>query len=351
MRNAVIIPIQKLSFLRLLQIVFFVVLALFFGKTLFIPLSYGLFTAVILYPVCKSLEKRKISKQVAIFICLLIIALLITVLLLLLTFEIKAFANDLPLLQNKMTASIAQLQQWLLQRFNISISQQAIWMENLGEGFLKNTANLLQQTLAATFNTVFIACIVPVFMALFLYNRNTFIQFVQSLVGDQFKPQVNRILKVTIHIFHRYIRGMIFVYLTVGTLNTIGLLLLGVKHALLFGMLTAIMTIIPYLGIIVSSILPISVAWITTGNIWVPLGVIAVFGIAQYLEANVIFPFIVGVQLNVNTWATLVAIITGGIIWGVSGMILFMPFVAMLKITSDYIKEWKPLNILLSRTH
>ncbi len=70
----------------------------------------------------------------------------------------------------------------------------------------------------------------------------------------------------------------------------------------------------------------------------------------QYLEANVIFPYIVGAQLNVNTWATLISIIIGGIIWGVSGMILFIPFVAIMKIVTDYIEDWKPLKVLLSRT-
>lgn len=74
------------------------------------------------------------------------------------------------------------------------------------------------------------------------------------------------------------------------------------------------------------------------------------FAIVQYLEANVIFPKVVGVQLNVSTWAMLVAVIAGGILWGVSGMVLFIPFVALLKIGSDYVEEWKPLNILLSRS-
>jgi len=139
------------------------------------------------------------------------------------------------------------------------------------------------------------------------------------------------------------------VYLVVGTLNSIGLLLLGVDHAILFGMLTAFMTMIPYVGIIISSLLPITVAWVTTNSVFYPLGVIAIFAFVQYLENSVIFPKIVGQQLNVSSWAILVALIAGGIVWGVSGMVLFMPFVAILKIISGYIEEWKPLNILLSR--
>ncbi|MNS56344.1 pheromone autoinducer 2 transporter [compost metagenome] len=109
------------------------------------------------------------------------------------------------------------------------------------------------------------------------------------------------------------------------------------------------MTIIPYVGIIVSSLLPISVAWLSTDSLWYPLGVIAVFGFVQYLEANLIFPMVVGAQLNINTWASIIAIIIGGILWGASGMVLSLPLLAILKLLSEHIKDWKALNILLSR--
>ena len=142
---------------------------------------------------------------------------------------------------------------------------------------------------------------------------------------------------------------MTLVYIIVGILNSIGLFALGVRNAILFGFLCSVMTIIPYIGIFISALLPISIIWLETNNVWYPLGVIAVFSIVQYLEANVIFPKVVGTQLEVSTLAMLVAVIAGGIIWGVAGMILFIPFLAILKIISDHIKEWKPLNVLLSR--
>jgi len=177
-----------------------------------------------------------------------------------------------------------------------------------------------------------------------------FVRFLSTMIGEKYKSQLHIILHKTVHTYHSYIKGMILVYIIVGILNSIGLFALGVEHAFLFGILTAIMTIIPYIGIIVSALLPISLAWITTGSIWIPLAIVAVFVFVQYLEANVIFPKVVAAQLNINTWATLVSIIAGGIIWGVSGMILFIPFVAILKIVADYMEDWKPLKILLNRT-
>lgn len=92
-----------------------------------------------------------------------------------------------------------------------------------------------------------------------------------------------------------------------------------------------------------------SVAFITKDSIWNPIGVIGVFAFVQYLEANVIFPKVVGKQLDLSTWATLVAIVAGGIIWGIAGMILFIPMVAILKIIAQNVPEWEPLYILLNR--
>ncbi len=92
-----------------------------------------------------------------------------------------------------------------------------------------------------------------------------------------------------------------------------------------------------------------TVAIVTKDSLWYPVGVIFIFTFVQYLEANIIFPKVVGVQLNLSTWSTLVAITAGTILWGVAGMILFIPMLAILKIISDQVAGLKSLNILLNR--
>ena len=96
-----------------------------------------------------------------------------------------------------------------------------------------------------------------------------------------------------------------------------------------------------------SAILPITMIWIQTNNVLYPIGVIAIFTFVQYLEANIIFPYVVGKQLGINTLASIISIFLGGVIWGVSGMVLFLPFIAMLKIISNHIDELMPLNAVL----
>ncbi|GAA0550301.1 AI-2E family transporter [Chitinophaga japonensis] len=338
------------SVTKLLQLVFFAAAILYFGKTLFIPLFFGLLVAMVMYPVCKGLERKGWSRTLATTVSLSIVALLFLMLLALLAWQVSAFWHDWPQIARKLEILLLDVQTWIAEQAGVTLDVQTNWLRNVAMNAGNIVSNMLRGTLSTTMNVFFMLFMVPVFAALFLYHRRVFVQYLRVVVGPAYRERLDRILQEVIHTYFNYIKGMILVYIIVGALNSIGLLALGIRHAVLFGMLTAIMTIIPYIGIVASALLPISVAWTTKGSIWYPLGVVGVFSFVQYLEANVIFPKVVGAQLNVSTWATLVAILAGGILWGVSGMVLFIPFVAILKIVTDHVGEWKGLNLLLSRT-
>ncbi|HMO33039.1 MAG TPA: AI-2E family transporter [Lacibacter sp.] len=327
-----------------------VLLLLYAGELLFVPLFYGLFIAIVLYPVTRWLEHHRVPRPLAIALGLTLVLLLFLLLLWLFVLQLQALWKDLPLLQQKLLPALAALQEWLRTHWGITLSEQHNWLLQLGEKAPGIAGNLVAGTLHTTATVLFMVFIIPVFAALFLYNRGDFVLFLEKLAGRAYADRLHHLLRNIIHTYFHFIRGMLLVYLIVGILNSIGLLALGIEHAILFGFLTAIMTIIPYVGIFVSALLPITLAWVTKDSIWYPLGVVGVFGFVQYLEANVIFPKVVAAQLNVSTWATLVAFIAGGIVWGVNGMILFIPFVAILKMVSDVVPEWAALNVLLRRT-
>jgi len=281
----------------------------------------------------------------AITACLLMVTILIAALVALLVWQLRIFSKDAPAILEKLEGLLGQFQAWMTENMGAATDIQNNWNEK----FTAALGGILTSTVQTTLNTLFILFLTPVFTALFMYHRKILVQYLKLVTPGIYQQQLDIILQQTIHTYFNYIKGMVLVYLIVGILNSIGLFALGVDHAILFGMICAIMTIIPYVGIFISALLPISVVWLETGNIWYPLGVVAVFGFVQYLEANVIFPKVVGTQLHVSTLAMLVAIIAGGIIWGVAGMVLFIPFAAILKIISDNIEGWKPINLLLSR--
>lgn len=331
------------------QLIFFIAAILYFGQALFIPLSFSLLVALILYPMCSKLEKNKWPRSLAITFSLLIVVILFVALGWLFVWQVKYLRQDIPALSEKLEGVWQQVEQWLAINTNLRVNSQEDWLQQLFTNTGSTATDILKGFFAGITNFLFILFIIPVFTALFLYHREQFVNFIQSIFSQKYNERLRHILHETSFTYYKYIIGLIKVYLIVGTLNSIGLLLLGIEHAILFGMLTAFMTMIPYVGIMVSALLPITVAWLTKGSLWYPLGVVAVFSFVQYLENSVIFPRVVGTELKVSTWAILVSLIAGGLLWGISGMVLFMPFVAILKIISDDIEEWKPINILLSR--
>jgi len=113
-------------------------------------------------------------------------------------------------------------------------------------------------------------------------------------------------------------------------------------------MIAALMTIIPYFGIVISALLPITISYLHTSTLVQPIGIIAVFSVVQYLEAYLIFPYVVGKHVNLNTLASLVAIFLGGLFWGVTGMVLFVPFVAVFRIFASHYPGMRPWSAILS---
>ncbi|NUQ24939.1 MAG: AI-2E family transporter [Saprospiraceae bacterium] len=331
------------------NVLLFTVLAFFIlyqGRILFIPLSFAVLISFILYPICKILEKYT-GRVVSIAVGLLLLGVFGFIL-----FEI--LANSISLVQEKFVVSKDKIValgdviiQYLDNLFLITNEQRQALVQQLYDQVLQGIFPLLSRTIFASAGTLTFLLIIPIFVTLILYYREILVAFALSAVPESQVAHIKTALHELTTTYFRFAKGMALVYAIVGTLNSIGFLLIGLPHAVYFGMLAAILTFFPYVGIMIGGSAAIMVAWTTYDSIWYPLGVIAILGVVQYLEANVIFPYTVGKQLKINPFATFVVVIVGGIVWGAAGIILFIPFAAILKILADQIDDLRPLAILL----
>jgi predicted PurR-regulated permease PerM len=264
------------------------------------------------------------------------------------------FAGSLALLQEKFADSREKLagqaarllmlvDRWL----GVDAERQQALVERWSENFLQEIFPLMRQALYFSTNTLAMALVIPIFMALILYYREMLVRFVLVAVPERQVRGFRATIRAIKSTFFRFAKGMALVYLLVGLLNSVGFLLLGLPHAVYFGIMAALLTFFPYVGILVGGLAAVIVAWTTFDSVWYPMGVVAILGLVQYLEANVIFPLAVGHQLRINPLATFVAILLGGIIWGGAGMVLFVPFAAILKILADEVDDLAPLALLL----
>jgi predicted PurR-regulated permease PerM len=335
--------------LRILQYIVCGSIILYAGRSLFIPLSFAVLISFVLYPICAWLERKGINRISAILISTLLLIGVGLSAIALLVQQFAAFLKEWTLIKLKVEESFQQFSQFLVDYYAISKEQQDQMLNQLFNQSSGNLIEFIRQFLSASAVGAVLLILIPVFAVLILYYRHMLVEVLYRLFPNEQNETIKNILFLTITTYYNFIKGMILVYAIVGVLNSIGLLILGVPHAILFGFIVAILTFIPYIGIMIGALLPVAMAWITYNSIWYALGVVAVFAFVQYLEANVIFPLAVSNRLNINALATLAAIIVGGIIWGVSGMILFVPFLAIIKLVADHHPKMKTISMMLGK--
>lgn len=338
---------RKVSPLTIIQYVVFVSVILYFGRPILVPLAYAVLISFVLYPLCVWMERKGVSRMTAISISVGLITILICLLSLILVKQLADFAHEWSSLQPRITTAFSQMKVTITDSFGITPDQQEQWLSKLLDHIAAGSMKFIGGTISGSATSIVLAVLIPVYVVLILYYRTLWKELLFRLLPSENHERIVSMLSLTVQAYYNFIKGMGIVYVIVGFLNSLGLLALGIPHAFLFGLIASILTFIPYVGIMVGALLPVTIAWATNDSVWYPIGVIGVFAFVQYLEANVIFPFAVSNRLKVNTLAVLISIFVGGLFWGVSGMILFVPFVGIAKLISDHDQRLATLSMAL----
>lgn len=326
-----------------------IVTILWVGKPFLVPLAYALVIALVLFPFCRYFQERGAGRVLSILLPILMLSALFAGLVVLFSYEMVILAGKWPLIQHQIEPFLDRVQHQLESDLGWTTEKQVAWAKEQLAALGQNAGTLIKHTFSTAAMALFNLIIIPIYVALILLYREKLAAFVIAVSPAHYRDRLPGVIRDTVSIFSRFIRGMVLVYLIVGLLNTLGLWLLGVETPLTYGMITAVMTIIPYFGIIISGAIPIVVTWVETSSLWQPVGILVVFTVVQYLEANLIFPMVVGRFVDLNTLAAIVAILLGGMIWGLAGMILFLPMFGVFRLIASHFPELKPWEELLGK--
>jgi predicted PurR-regulated permease PerM len=333
--------------ITVLQAIVFVSVILYFGRDIFIPLAFAMLFSFVLYPVCAWLERRGMGRIASILVAMACISCLGALVVFLLAFQLTRFLNEWPTVYAKLVQLVNDTSQLLTDQFGVTEIQKQDFVSKLSNQSGGSVISLIGGTISASAYMLLNMVLVPVYVILILGNRAYWVSILSRIFPAETGASLRKMISLTINTYYSFIKGMALVYLIVGVLNSIGLMLLGVPHAILFGLIASVLTFIPYAGIVVGSLLPMAMAWITFDSIWYPVGVVAIFTFVQYLEANIIFPWAVSIRLNINTLIMLITIFAGGLLWGMAGMILFVPFIGIAKLIADHNPKWKTISMVL----
>jgi putative heme transporter len=334
-------PFDRLDYIYKLSVVVALsIAATILARDIVVPLAFAAFLSVVLLPIVKKLERRKLGPAFSIIIVLVATVVFLGLLIWLVVDQVVGLVNDLPNLQAKFENYINSVSNTLRRDFGVSLSDQNKF---LGEA-VKTGGTYLGDVLISTTNTLTVLIQIPIYIFLFLIYRDKFRDFFLSLIpGDNefvWKKDMERVIQ-------GYISGLTLVTLIIACLNCVGLLVLGIDHAIFFGILSGVLTIIPYVGIILGALFPLIMALITKDSLWYAVGVVAVFAVVQFLEGNFITPRITGSRVSINALAAIIALVIAGKILGIAGMILAIPAIGVLKILLPHTDHLKPFVILL----
>jgi len=189
-----------------------------------------------------------------------------------------------------------------------------------------------------------------VYIFLILFYQPLLLDFIYKVFSSDKQSQVAEIVTQTKGVIQRYLIGLFIEMVLVAILNSIGLLILGIEYAFLIGILGALLNLIPYIGGVIAVAIPIMIALVTKESPLFALYVTAIYIFIQLIDNNYIVPKIVASKVRINALVSIVAVLVGGALWGVAGMFLSIPLVAIVKVICDRIESLKPFGFLLGDT-
>ena len=321
--------------------------AMIIAKGILIPLSLALVFALLLYPLSERLERVLVPRSIASVICILLLIGSVLAIGYMFGLQLESISTELPEISVRADKKLSEIQEYLAATFGIKETAQAAYVRRAVNDFLQNSSAIYETTFTITAGILNYLVVVPIALFFMLYYRTFFKDFLYQVTPRQQHDRLERVLEQIQRVMQEYILGLFTVIGIVAALNIIGLSLVGIKYAIFFGFLAALLTIIPYVGIFIGSLLPILYALFTTDSLFYPIAVAVVFWLVQVLEGNFITPKVVGNKVQLNPFAAILALLVGGAIWGPAGMILFIPFLAMLKVVFDAVESLQPLGYVL----
>ena len=312
-------------------------------REILVPLAIALLIAILLNPMVNWLSRKKFPRVGAISFALLIAFLFMAGIGYFLSAEIAGFTDQMPLMKKKVVHLVEQTQTEISHRFNIDTARQKKALEEAGT----NMKPLIGSTAGVVLNSIATLVLLPVYAFLFLYYKNLLLNFLYEIFSEENFKEVGAVLRQTKAAIQSYMYGLMVEALIVAILNSLALLILGVKYWVLLGVLGAILNILPFIGGIVSAALPVIIATITKDGFHTQLLIIGAYMVIQFVDNHFLVPYIVSSKVKINALISIVFVLLGGAVWGVSGMFLSIPFAGILKIIFDRVDELKPWGKLL----
>jgi predicted PurR-regulated permease PerM len=332
-----------------IKLLMLLLLAVFitYGENVVIPFVFSILLSILLLPVTNFFEQklrlpRSISNLIAVIFALALIASLIYFI----SNQVASFLQEMPEIKSRLQKHTHTLQVWIQQKFKLSSKEQSEVISSATD--VSTTGpEFLGQTVFTITQTFFYIILVAIYSFLILFYRHMIKRFIIAIFVKVHADDVQEVLKESKVVVQKYMLGLVTEMGIIAVLNSTVLFLIGIKYALFLGILSAILNIIPYVGIISGIIITCLVTLTTSPYLSDIIWIIVSFEVIHFFDSNFLMPRIVGSKVKINALVTILGVVIGGTLAGLSGIFLALPVIAILKIIFDRIDELKPWGVMM----
>lgn len=342
---------NKDTLIKTASIIFIISAFIFFlivAKNILIPLAFGALFAYLLYPFAWRLERIGIHRSFSILIVILLSMVVVGTVAFFFAVQISNIQIDLNEIKNKLVEQTGSPEEKIEEKFGINMRTMDYYIDSMFNSLISGDDGNIN-IFSTTTNTLFQIGILPVFVFFLLFYRTKTAFFIFRVAGRRRKKKAVKILRDITTVTTKYLGGLLGVVAILAVLNSTGLMIIGVPHAIVLGVAAAILNLIPYFGTLIGALIPIFYVIIAMEDPFsTALKVIFMFIIVQFLENNIITPNVVGGNVRLNALTVIIGLLIGNMIWGLPGMVVIIPFIAILKIIMKNIEDLQPYAYLLS---
>ncbi len=316
-------------------------------KVILIPLVFGILFAFLLHPVAARFERWGVPRILSNLFAIIIGIGVVYGVMLFMQSQLSVLMDDLPAMRQQASENINELYARIRGVLGMQTPEGSRPpITSMIQDALSNGGESMQNTMSGTINTIVAIGIMPVYIFMFLYYRDKYNRFIHMLIDEKNHNITRRIVRRISAVTGKYMTGIFTVVLILCVINSFGFYLIGLEYAILLGIIASICNFIPYFGTIVGYAIALIFAFMTGSSDQAGL-VVLLFGIVQFTENNILTPNIVGNQVRINPFFVILAVVTGGMVWGIPGMFVSVPLLGMSKVTCDVIPALRPWSFLL----
>jgi len=318
------------------------------GKRILSPLVFATLFSILLLPWAAFLEhKCRLKRNMAAFLAVFTLLIFIGGIFYLLGAQIARLVGDWPMFKDQLGSATNDLQNWISQKFHVDVAKQANYVHKATSKIVDSGTMVAGATLYSVSGMLLFIGFTVLYTFFFLHYRSLIMQFLVKVFSAENSKLVHEIVEEVQYIIRKYITGMLIEMIIVSSVVSLVFTLLGIKYAIMLGLIAGLLNIIPYIGILTALVISSLITFATTAAISKVVWIIAVLFATHVIDVNLLLPLIVGSKVKINAMITLFGIVVGEMIWGIAGMFLSIPVIAVLKIIFDRMEALQPWGFLM----